>query len=142
MRRSLASLRSTWQRVTREIQHFIAAKRKVRALHISGINDEMIEHFAQEQYRVRAGKKMRDGTTNYAPPFRWLSTAEYLSMQDKFFDDTKNKPVKTHDQMKRMTQTHEFWSKRELLGRNVFQMKAKALDVPRLLGKERIRTLW
>lgn len=42
MNRSASSLRSTWQRVSREMQHYLAERRKVEALNISGINEDML----------------------------------------------------------------------------------------------------
>eukprot|EP00737_Agarophyton_chilense_P003768 gb/GEZJ01004512.1/.p1 GENE.gb/GEZJ01004512.1/~~gb/GEZJ01004512.1/.p1 ORF type:complete len:187 (+),score=30.71 gb/GEZJ01004512.1/:71-631(+) len=90
---------------------------------------------ASTAYIVRAGKKMRDGTTNYAPPFRWLSTAEHLSMQDKFFDDTKNKPVKTHGHMKRMTQTYEVLEQKGAIGEEGVPGESKSVGYAEVVGK-------
>lgn len=91
MDRTANSLRSTWHRVARETQHFIAARMKVRAMRISGANDETLEEIVQEQYRKKAGKKGPDGRLIYAQPFQWISTADFLSDHDKFLEDNCNK---------------------------------------------------
>eukprot|EP00171_Calliarthron_tuberculosum_P002976 IDg2976t1 len=43
MERTSASLRSTWNRTAREAQHFIASRMRVRAMNISGADDDMLE---------------------------------------------------------------------------------------------------
>ena len=85
MNRTASSLRITWLRVPRKAQQFIASRMRVRAMNISGANDDMIEQLAQGQYRKKAGRKSSDGSVSYATPFKWTSTAYFLSEQDKCF---------------------------------------------------------
>ena len=101
MNRTANSLRSTWRRVAREAQHFIAARMRVRAMNISGANDDMIEQLAQEQYRKKAGRKNSDGSISYATPFKWTSTADFLSEQDKCFDGEARKAARRENKNKR-----------------------------------------
>lgn len=43
---------------------------------------------------MHAGRKNDDGTVIVAPPFRWISTADYLATQDTLIDDSQKKCLK------------------------------------------------
>lgn len=61
------------------------------ASNISAANHDMIKQLAQEQYRNVTGKKNKVGRIAYAPPFKSLSTSDYLVWQDKFVNDEQRR---------------------------------------------------
>lgn len=84
MNRSAESLRCAWMRIARESQHFINSRALVRKQKKRGMSDDTVAVMVMEVYRKNAGKKDADGVMQYAPPFRYITTAEYLAKEPRF----------------------------------------------------------
>ena len=84
MDRSAESLRCKWGQLARETQHFLSAREKVKRQNISGATDEDEAMLIMDLYRKKAGRHDKEGVFQFAPPFKFIDAADYLSLQPKF----------------------------------------------------------
>lgn len=84
MRRTAGALRVKFQVLSRELQHFIAARKSAHNKPRSGATDVDTDELTMRLYCAREGRKDKDGQDVYEMPFKYREAADFLSQHPKF----------------------------------------------------------